>query len=226
MPSARDASKAVRVLLIDQDPVFADAIVREFSRNALTVHVADTLAEGRAFLRLRQDGIDAVICALHLPDGRGESLLPDIEACLRQPAVIITSESLPDLEPGALQYRPVAVSKPVSPDALLRIVRTVADGYARPAIHRFVTRFGLSRREAEATVLLAQGLRVKEIADRMCCSEKTVYAHLARVSKKTGSRDYHDVLCTLLAFACQTLGHTPPEHRALPHPVAPASSRA
>jgi DNA-binding CsgD family transcriptional regulator len=73
-----------------------------------------------------------------------------------------------------------------------------------PVVHKVLQRFNLSRRETEATVLLAQGLRAKQIAEQMSCSEKTVYAHLARVCKKANCRDYHEVICTLLAFACRS----------------------
>lgn len=69
-------------------------------------------------------------------------------------------------------------------------------------VNRLLGRFRLSKRETEATILLAQGLRAKQIAHQMSCSEKTVYAHLARVCKKTGRRDQHELVCVLLAFAC------------------------
>jgi DNA-binding CsgD family transcriptional regulator len=81
-------------------------------------------------------------------------------------------------------------------------------------------RFGRVRRhlrpfcETEAIVLVAQGLKPKEIAGRMHCSEPTAYGHLTRVCAKTGCNDYHEVVAKLLAFACQAVGHTPPDHRA------------
>jgi DNA-binding NarL/FixJ family response regulator len=199
---------------VEDDSCAADAIARDFGRNAVSVTVARTLADARVFLRQSPNPVDVVILELRLPDGRGESLLPDIEVCSRQPAVIITSAFLPDLRADALAYRPVAIAKPVSTAALLRIVRTVVGGYARPVIKRFVTGFDLSKRETEAIVLVAQGLRAKKIAERMHCSEPTVYGHLARVSAKIGCSDYHEVVARLFAFACQALGHTPPDHKA------------
>lgn len=79
------------------------------------------------------------------------------------------------------------------------------DNSVQLVVNRLLMHFSLSKRETEATVLLAQGLRAKEIAHQMCCSEKTVYAHLARVCKKTGRRDQHELVCVLLAFACNLL---------------------
>jgi DNA-binding NarL/FixJ family response regulator len=212
--SSKTSATTIHVLLVENDSCAVDAIVRDFSRNTVNVTVAHTLAEARMFLRQTEVSFHVVILDLRLPDGRGESLLPNIEACSRQPAVIITSAFLPELHMDALQYRPVVVAKPISTAALLRMVRTVVGGYARPVIRRFVRGFNLSRRETEAIVLVAQGLKAKEIADRMRCSEPTIYGHLAHVCAKTDCSDYHEVVAKLFAFACQALGHTPPDHRA------------
>jgi DNA-binding NarL/FixJ family response regulator len=221
----KGSCKPIRVLLVEDDSCAADAIACNFSRNALEVTVARTLADAKAFLREGASPFDVVILELHLPDGRGESLLPDIETCPRQPATIITSASLQELQTDALVYRPITVSKPVSPAALLRMVRTVVGGYARPVIERFVTGIDLSRRETEAIVLVAQGLKAKEIAGRMRCSEPTVYGHLARVCEKTGCSDYHEVVARLFAFACQAVGHTPPDHKAFVGGIQPCATK-
>ena len=76
---------------------------------------------------------------------------------------------------------------------------------------RFARRFNLSNREAEATVLVARGQKAKEIAERMHCSEKTVYTHLQHACSKAGCQDYHELVGKLLAFTCHELGHTPPD---------------
>jgi len=222
---AEASGKPIRVLLVEDDSCAAAAIEHDFSRSALSVTVARTLADARASLLHSTHPFDVVILELRLPDGRGESLLPDIEACSRQPAVIIYSSFLSELRADALEYRPVAVAKPVSTALLLRTVRTVVHGYARSVIERFVRRFSLSKRETEAIVLVTQGLKAKEIAARMICSEKTVYAHLTRACEKAGCRDYHEVVGRLFAFTCQALGHTPPDHAAFTGPVHPSSMR-
>jgi DNA-binding NarL/FixJ family response regulator len=211
---AKASGKSIPVLLVDDDSSAVDATVSHFSRNSLEVTVARTLADARAFLHDSPSSFDIVIFELRLPDGRGESLLPDIEACPRQPAMLIASAFLQELQSEALAYRPITVSKPVSPAALLRIVRTIVGGFARPVIERFITGMNLSKRETEALVLVAQGLRAKEIAGRMRCGEPTVYGHLASVCAKSGCSDYHEVVARLFAFACQAIGHTPPDHRA------------
>jgi len=204
----------IRVLLVDDDTEGNHDFVRECNRHGLAVTVACTLEYARSVLREDLVRIDVVVLATHLSGGRGESLLADIEGRSRQPSVIMTGALFPELRTGELQFRPVTVPKPISASALLRIVENVVGGYALPAITRFAARFGLSRRETQATLLLAHGLRAKAIASEMCCSEKTVYAHLFRVCKKVDCSDSHEVVCKLLAFTCHALGHTPPDHEA------------
>lgn len=207
-------AKHIRVLLVEDDQGIAQAIVGDFVRNGVAVTLARTVADARAVLHNGSSAVDVVILELRLPDGRGESLLPDIEMLSRQPVVIVSSAFLPELGADALEYRPVGIPKPVGTAELLRIVKAVAPGYTQPIISRFVKRFNLSKREREAVALVAQGLCAKEVGKRMNCSEKTVYAHLARICDKTGCRDYHALVGRLLAFACQAMGHTPPDHAA------------
>jgi DNA-binding response OmpR family regulator len=66
------------VLLVEKDPCAASTIARHFARNGFAVKVARTLAAARDLLR--HNRFDAVILELRLPDGRGESLLHDIDA--------------------------------------------------------------------------------------------------------------------------------------------------
>ena len=223
-PKPLKEGRPIRVLLVENDQLTAEAIVRDFGRHRVDVMVASSAAEARDVLRARPSAVDVVILELHLPDGRGESLLPAIEECPRQPATIIMSSFLPEIGPDVLEYRPVAVSKPVSTSALLRIVRTVAAGYTCQVIRRFVRRYDLSKRETETIALLAQGRAAKEIATRLNCSEKTIYFHLAGACQKTNCRDYHELFGRLFAFTCQALGHTPPEHAAFVDPIRPSAT--
>ena len=76
---------------------------------------------------------------------------------------------------------------------------------SRPVLDQLLRRFKLTRREMEAAIYIAEGLHAKEIAEHMSCSEKTVYAHLARVSQKARCRDYHELVCILLHSACRII---------------------
>lgn len=65
---------------------------------------------------------------------------------------------------------------PVAPDR-----RSVGSADATPR-HR------LSRRELEVLALMGQGLKLREIADRLAISEKTVETYRARITEKLGLR--------------------------------------
>lgn len=207
-------SRSPHVLLVDPDDEFAQALIRDFCRSRIAVTVAHTLAEARSILHQGLPSLDVVLLELHLPDGRGESLLRDFEACPRQPVVVITSGYLQDLQLEALEYRPVSVGKAMGTAALLKVVKTVVAGYARPSIMRFSMRFKLTQCETEVMASIAHGVSPKVVAERRHCSEQAVYAHLARACSKTHCLDYHQLVGKLFAFVCQALGHTPPEHPA------------
>lgn len=196
----------LQVLLVEDDAYAARTIERAFAAEGVEVTVARTLREATTALHRNPSRYHAVLLDLRLPDGRGEALLPAIESCSPQPAVLITSAFLPELDAGALEYRPAAVAKPVTPSVLLRMVRVVAQGYERPVIRRFVTRFGLSKREAEVLGLVAGGLKPKEISERLSCSEKTVYSHLSQACAKAQCGDYHALVARLFQFSCQCRG--------------------
>jgi DNA-binding CsgD family transcriptional regulator/tetratricopeptide (TPR) repeat protein len=62
--------------------------------------------------------------------------------------------------------------------------------------------YGISRRELEVLILLAEGLQNKEIADRLYLSPRTVERHIANMTAKTGLRTRSE----LIAFAARNAG--------------------
>lgn len=207
--------RPIQVLLVDGDATGAKEIEDYFRRHGVSLETVSTLASARELLARSGSIFDVVILELMLTDGRGESLLADLEGPPRQPAVIIVSSHLSELRPETMEFRPAILSKPVSSAALLRMVKTLVGGYTGLVISRFANGLNLTKRESEALVLVARGLRAKEMANCMGCSEQTVYTHLTNICTKTGCGDYHEIVARLFSFACQALGHTPPDHAAI-----------
>ena len=58
----------------------------------------------------------------------------------------------------------------------------------------------LSKREKDIIILLSQGLRNKEIADRICISEQTVKSHLSRIFRKTNVTSRSQLVPLALKF--------------------------
>jgi DNA-binding response OmpR family regulator len=112
-----------RVLVVEDDPGIADAVMYALQRDGMTAVAARTLAAARA----GGAGVDLAILDLGLPDGSGFTLLSEWRAQGRGPAVIVLTsrdaetDCVASLEAGADDF----VAKPFSPRALVARVRAV-----------------------------------------------------------------------------------------------------
>jgi two-component system, OmpR family, response regulator len=115
----------MRILLVDDDVVFAKVIGIFLRSRGFVVEHAANLASARAMLPVA--GWGAVLLDWQLPDGEGLSLLPDIRKHPDQPAVIVQSsrdqieDRIQGLDAGADDY----LAKPFSPDELLARLRAI-----------------------------------------------------------------------------------------------------
>jgi DNA-binding response OmpR family regulator len=112
-----------RVLVVEDDPGIADAVMYALQRDGMTAVGAPSLAAARAAAA----GVDLAILDLGLPDGSGFTLLSEWRAPGGGPAVIVLTsrdaetDCVASLEAGADDF----VAKPFSPRALVARVRAV-----------------------------------------------------------------------------------------------------
>jgi len=115
----------VRILLVEDDAALAGAVCSYLEAKAFVVDVAPGLAQARAALAAVQYA--AVLLDLHLPDGEGLSLLPDVRALRDRPIVIVltardqVTDRIRGLDAGADDY----LIKPYDPAELLARLRAV-----------------------------------------------------------------------------------------------------
>jgi two-component system, OmpR family, response regulator len=115
----------VRILLVEDDAALAGAVCSYLEAKAFVVDVAPALAPARAALAAVQYA--AVLLDLHLPDGEGLSLLPDVRALRDRPIVIVltardqVTDRIRGLDAGADDY----LIKPYDPAELLARLRAV-----------------------------------------------------------------------------------------------------
>jgi two-component system, OmpR family, response regulator len=115
----------VRILLVEDDTALAGAVCSYLAAKAFVVDVAPGLAEARAALAAVQYA--AVLLDLHLGDGDGLSLLPDVRALGERPIVIVltardqVTDRIRGLDAGADDY----LIKPYDPAELLARLRAV-----------------------------------------------------------------------------------------------------
>jgi two-component system OmpR family response regulator len=115
----------VRILLVEDDAALASAVCSYLVAKAFVVDVAPSLADARAALTAVQYA--AVLLDLHLGDGEGLSLLPNVRALRERPIVIVltardqVTDRIRGLDAGADDY----LIKPYDPAELLARLRAV-----------------------------------------------------------------------------------------------------
>ncbi|GAB2810015.1 response regulator [Lentzea nigeriaca] len=198
----------IRVLVVDDQPLIRSGF-RALLDAEDDIEVVAEAADGQEGLALaRQHLPDIALVDIQMP------VLDGIEATRRIAAdpslagihvVILTNYGLDEYVFNALKAGAAGfLVKDIQPEDFLHAVRVAARGDAllapsitRKLIDTYVRRpphsngdiSGLTNREREAVVLVAQGLSNDEIADRMVISPLTAKTHVNRAMMKLHARD-------------------------------------
>jgi DNA-binding NarL/FixJ family response regulator len=206
MEPREKSGKPVRVLLADDHQLMREGTAALLGADE-RIEVVGQARNGREALALSERRRpDVVLLDLNMPE------LGGLEACARlrkepgpEVLMLTVSEEEPDLyaalRVGAAGY----LTKDVPPAELIEAVLAVARGEPRiaPAMaSRMLTELGrsapaadpdplavLSDRERDVLALLAEGLRNREIAERLIISEATVKTHVRHVLEKLRFRN-------------------------------------
>lgn len=205
---------AIRVFIVDDH-----ALVREGIRLILSAQtdievIGDAETGDTALPLIRHLKPDVVLCDLHLPGLSGLEITERVTYGGQGPRVIIVSvlEDGPMprrlLEAGASGY----IGKGGDGRELLTAVREVARGkrYLSSSIAQSMALSGmtgsatpidgLTPRELEVGLLMAQGIRQNDIAQRLSLSPKTINTHKSRLFEKLGIGDTVALVRTLKRY--------------------------
>ena len=204
-PHAPDAAAPLRVMVVDDHPMWRDAVARDLEAAGLTV-VATAATGDEALTRARATRPQVVVLDLQIPAPDGVEVTGFLVAEDPSVRVLILSASgeqedvLEAVKAGATGY----LVKSASRDELLHAVRRVAQGEAvfTPGLAGLVLgeyrRLSetpaagaeegdlprLTDRETEVLRLVAKGLSSKQIAERLVLSHRTVQNHVQNTLRK------------------------------------------
>ena len=185
----------IGVLIVDDHPVVRRGLraLLEVQDDIAVVGEAD---DGPAAVTLATElRPDIVLLDLKLPGMDGIAVLQSIRSSgLR--VLVLTSATQPSAASEAMRAGAAGVLyKDIDPDALVRAIRSVADGNVLLAPEAFGSLVRGSRadtltaREREVLSRIAEGRSNREIARLLRLSEKTVKAHVSAVLAKLGVQD-------------------------------------
>lgn len=196
------ANRPMRVLIVDDHRLFADALRPLLEANGVTVVGTATTARD-AMALVRETAPDLVLLDLGLPDADG----PEFGARILRERPIVKVLALDGLnhpyvirdviQAGFHGY----LTKDIAAAQLIQAIRAALDGQvtiphrlasaaagARSSVeHAADTRMSrLTRRETEVLALLVEGVHTKKIAEQLSLSANTVRTHIQSILGKLG----------------------------------------
>ena len=212
-PTPEQSNRPIRVVLADDHPIVRDGLRKLLSLED-DIQVVGEASDGREVLQMVQDTEpDVVILDLRMPNLDGLSALQALQQSNKKAKVIVltASEDKNEFVQAMKLGCSGIVLKQTAPELIVKSIRKVnsgeiwLDSLTTAAVMRHFStgqeqgngpgggkgreRSPLSTREREIVVLVAQGYKNKEMAEKMFISEQTVKNHLHNIFDKLGVSD-------------------------------------
>jgi DNA-binding NarL/FixJ family response regulator len=189
--------KKIQVLIVDDHFLLRIGLANSLNVESDMACVAEARTGAEALELYRKSLPDVVLMDLRLPDMDGVDATAKLRSEFPNAAVIMIStfdgedDVYRSLQAGARSY----VTKDISRDELLQIIRTVYEGkLSLPAaiaarLAQRMQRRELTEREREVLRLVVEGLTNKQIAASLHITEVTVKLHVSNILTKLGAQD-------------------------------------
>lgn len=185
----------IEILLIEDDPAIRDLLATALEFEGYTVHRAADGESGVALARRRRPAL--ILCDVMMPgtDGYGVLAALRVDPALAPiPFIFLTARSQKkDLRSGMASGADDYLTKPVAIDDLLAAVRGRLARHAaimrKPpdfSSHLPLLALGLTPKEAESLLWVAQGKTNAEVAIILGVGEATIKKHLEHIFEKLG----------------------------------------
>ncbi len=203
----------IKIIIID-DHVLVRAGMREMLKEVKGISVVGDVGTGSEGIELvRRLDADIVILDLKLPDLPGLEVTQKILKINPEIKILVVSSVVNDLflfrllEAGAQGY----LTKDAKKEELIQAIKSVYTGQ-RVISPQLAKRLALaktdykkdnifadiSEREMEVMMMLIQGIPVKEMAEKLNISHKTIHSYRSRIFEKLNVKT--DLAVTLLAI--------------------------
>src|SRR5712672_3621859 len=208
---AEKKKATVRIVIADDHPIVRDGLKKLLLLED-DFEIVGEAGDGREVLdKVQEPDPDVLLLDLRMPNLDGLSALQALQQTNKRTRVIIltASEDKNEFVQAMKLGCSGIVLKQTAPDLIVKSIRKVhsgeiwLDSHTTAAVMRqFSTpmestplggrdrdRSPLSQREREIVVLVAQGFKNKEMAEKMFISEQTVKNHLHNIFDKLGVSD-------------------------------------
>jgi two-component system, NarL family, invasion response regulator UvrY len=199
----------IRILVADDHPIIRQGIIR-IIEDMPDVRVTGEAGSGKeVFEKLRADHFDLVILDISMPDINGLDVLLEVKKTSQNlPVLILTMHpernyAIKMFKAGASGY----LTKDKAPYELVEAIRTIVAG-KKFVSHDFIDQINLdslafndrtiesplSNREFQIMSMISAGKTVKEIADNLSLSVKTISTHRSHILEKLHLKNNAEIM--------------------------------
>jgi two-component system invasion response regulator UvrY len=187
------------VLLADDHALVREGLKRLLARAGFSA-VAEAKDGGEALQKAEELRPDLVLWDLLMPGGGLEGLRRLREKVPEAKILVLTALDTPGLGEEVLRAGAQGlVEKTADPEEILRAIHAVLRGETLVPLEE-----NLTTREEEILRLLAQGLRLAEIAEKLGISPKTVESHLEHLKEKLRCKSVPELRALALRWRSPT----------------------
>jgi len=187
------------VLLADDHALVREGLKRLLARAGFSA-VAEAKDGGEALQKAEELRPDLVLWDLLMPGGGLEGLRRLREKVPEAKILVLTALDTPGLGEEVLRAGAQGlVEKTADPEEILRAIHAVLRGETLAPLEE-----NLTAREEEILRLLAQGLRLAEIAEKLGISPKTVESHLEHLKEKLRCKSVPELRALALRWRSPT----------------------
>lgn len=197
-----------RIMIADDHTIMRNGLKQLIELDSGLQVIAEAEDGGQVLERLRITEVDLILLDMSMPGISGEDLIARIRSHYEKlPILVLSMHNEPQIAQRALRAGASGyLTKDHNADTLLAVINKVAKGgrYLDPRIaeqlafanaeQRGTGLDSLSAREFQVLRLLADGLSVNQVAERLAISNKTVSTHKTRLMEKMGFTCNADII--------------------------------